>query len=116
MEDTRFLRAVPEPNNRVELRYSNSADRVEFLRGGVPGWSPGEVGGLLPGLDALYVNFISGMELTLAGARRIRDAFDGPSHADLHSLFLGVESDGRRSPVIFGPAGVGWMLRYRADE
>lgn len=98
VDDTRFLRAVPEPNNRVELRYSTSADRVEFLRGGVPGWSPAEVGGFLPGLDALYVNFISGMELTLAGARRIRDAFEGPSHADLHSLFLGVESDGRRSP------------------
>lgn len=96
--DTRLLRAVPEPNNRVELRYSTSADRVEFLRGGVPGWSPDEVGGFLPGLDALYVNFISGMELTLAGARRVRDAFAGPTHADLHSLFLGVESDGRRSP------------------
>lgn len=98
VDDTRFLRAVPEPNNRVELRYTTSADRVEFLRGGVPGWSSGEVAGFLPGLDALYVNFISGMELTLAGARRIRDAFEGPSHADLHSLFLGVESDGRRSP------------------
>lgn len=98
VDDARFLRTVPEPNNRVELRYSTSADRVEFLRGGVPGWSSGEVGEFLPGLDALYVNFISGMEMTLAGARRMRDAFEGPSHADLHSLFLGVESDGRRSP------------------
>lgn len=96
--DTRFLRTVPESNNRVELRYSTSADRVEFLRGGVPGWNSREVAGFLPGLDALYVNFISGMELTLAGARRVRDEFEGPSHADLHSLFLGVESDGRRSP------------------
>lgn len=96
--DTRFLRTVPEPNNRVELRYLSSADRVEFLRGGVPGWTPGEVGRVLPRLDALYVNFISGMELTLAGARRLRDEFEGPSYADLHSLFLGVGRDGRRSP------------------
>jgi hypothetical protein len=96
--DPRFLRTVPEPNNRVELRYAGTANRVEFLRGGVPGWSVGEVGDVLPSLDALYVNFISGMELTLAGARRVRDEFEGPTHADLHSLFLGVESDGRRSP------------------
>lgn len=96
--DARFLRMVPEPNNRVELVYANDSDRIEILRGGVPGWTVREVGEFLSDLDALYVNFISGMELTLAGAKRIRDGFAGPSHADLHSLFLGVESDGRRVP------------------
>ena len=96
--DTRFLRIVPEANNRVELIYSNDSGRLEVLSGGVPGWTVREVKELLPGLDALYVNFISGMELTLAGARRVRDEFAGPSHADLHSLFLGIESDGRRVP------------------
>lgn len=96
--DVRFLRTVPEPNNRVELIYSTSADRLEVLSGGVPGWTTSEVGEFLPDLDALYVNFISGMELTLAAARRIRDELAGPSHADLHSLFLSVESDGRRVP------------------
>lgn len=96
--DARFLRLVPEPNNRVELVYANEADRLEVLSGGVPGWGAREVGEFLPGLDALYVNFISGIELTLSGAKRIRDGFAGPSHADLHSLFLGVESDGRRVP------------------
>ena len=96
--DTRFLRMVPEPNNRVELIYSTSSDRREVLSGGVPGWATAEVEEFLAGLDALYVNFISGMELTLAGARRIRDGFTGPAHADLHSLFLSLESDGRRVP------------------
>lgn len=96
--DTRFLRMVPEPNNRVELIYSTSSDRREVLSGGVPGWTADEVGGFLSGLDALYVNFISGMELALGGAMRIRDEFAGPSHADLHSLFLSIESDGRRVP------------------
>jgi len=96
--DARFLRMVPEPNNRVELVYANDADRLEVLSGGVPAWAVREVREFLPDLDALYVNFISGMELTLPGAKRIRDGFAGPSHADLHSLFLGVESDGRRVP------------------
>ncbi|MCY3677630.1 MAG: carbohydrate kinase family protein [Gemmatimonadetes bacterium] len=96
--DSRFLHMVPEPNNRVELVYANDADRLEILSGGVPGWAVRDVGEFLKDLDALYVNFISGMELTLSGARRIRDGLAGPSHADLHSLFLGVESDGRRVP------------------
>ncbi|MDE2981253.1 MAG: carbohydrate kinase family protein [Gemmatimonadota bacterium] len=96
--DARFVRTVPEPNNRVELVYSNDSDRLEILSGGVPEWTVREVGEFLSGLDALYVNFIAGMELTLPGAKRIRDGLAGPSHADLHSLFLGVESDGRRVP------------------
>ena len=96
--DMDFVHSVAEPNNRVELVYSTPSDRVEILRGGVPGWSADEIGTILPGLDALYANFISGRELDLAGARRIRDGLSGPSYADLHSLFLGIESDGRRNP------------------
>ena len=96
--DMEFVRPVPERNNRVELVYSTPADRVEILTGGVPRWTAEEVGAVLPALDALYVNFISGRELDLAGAVRIRDELKGPTYADLHSLFLDIESDGRRSP------------------
>ena len=96
--DMRFVRVVPEANNRVELVYDNPAERLEVLRGGVPGWSAAEVEVILPAFDALYANFISGRELTLEGARRIRDRLSGPSYADLHSLFLDIESDGRRRP------------------
>ena len=96
--DMQFVRVVPEANNRVELVYDNPAERLEVLRGGVPGWSAAEVEAILPAFDALYANFISGRELTLAGARCIRDRLSGPSYADLHSLFLDIESDGRRSP------------------
>ena len=37
-------------------------------------------------LDALYVNFISGFELCLGTAQALRQGFDGPIYADLHSL------------------------------
>lgn len=94
------LRVVPEPNNRVELRYLDAAHRTEQLSGGVSPW-PGD--DLLEAVeasccDALYVNFISGFEMELATARRLRDAFGGPIHADLHSLFLGRDIDGLRVP------------------
>lgn len=96
--DSAFVRRVPEAGNRVELVYSSPSDRTEVLTGGVPGWSAAELDEVLPTLDALYVNFIAGWELDLAGARHVRGRFGGPTYADLHSLFLGVDADGRRRP------------------
>jgi sugar/nucleoside kinase (ribokinase family) len=52
----------------------------------------------LEGLDALYVNFISGFEMGLDTAIRLRMGFHGPVYADLHSLMLGVGPDGTRIP------------------
>ena len=49
-------------------------------------------------LDALYLNFISGFELTLEQATFLRHGFPGPIYADLHSLLLGVGQDGFRTP------------------
>lgn len=95
---TDFVRIVPEPNNRVELVYDSHSERTEFLRGGVSGWPADEICAILPRVDALYVNFVAGRELDLAGARQIQSEFAGPSYADLHSLFLDFGADGRRTP------------------
>lgn len=89
---------VPEPNNRVELRYRDQERRCERLTGGVGHWPWPELEPLLGGLDALYVNFISGFELTLATTQQLRLAFHGPMYADLHSLMLGVDHSGMRVP------------------
>jgi len=92
------VRTVPEANNRVELNYSEGIRRSERLSGGVPPWAPGELPPLVSGCDALYVNFISGFEMTLESALELRDHFQGPIWADLHSLFLGVDEEGLRIP------------------
>lgn len=89
---------VPEPNNRVELRYRDAARRTERLRGGVPPWSWPELAPIVEGCDALYVNFISGMEMELETAQALRTGFRGPIYADLHSLFLAVGKGGVRVP------------------
>jgi sugar/nucleoside kinase (ribokinase family) len=89
---------VAEATNRVDLHYLDAENREEHLRGGVPGWRWEELGPRLRGLDALYVNFISGFELDLATAERLRVGFAGPIYADLHSLFLGPRVDGARVP------------------
>lgn len=90
------VRVVPEPNNRVELRYLDGARRTERLTGGVPPWRFEELGPILERLDALYINFISGFELELETMIRVRLAFQGPIYADIHSLLLGVAPGGRR--------------------
>jgi sugar/nucleoside kinase (ribokinase family) len=93
--DPGFL-PVAELTNRVELTYSDEAHRGERLTGGVPSWTWEEIAPLLDRYDALYLNFISGFELELETALRLRAAFSGPIFADLHSLFLGCPGSGTR--------------------
>jgi len=95
--DVRFLE-VPQPNNRVTLRYESAERRCEQMTGGVPPWTWGELGPLVQDLDALYLNFISGFEMSLETARLLRHGFPRTIYADLHSLFLGKEPDGLRVP------------------
>lgn len=87
---------VPVANNRVTLRYQSTERRCERMSGGVPGWTWPELGPMVAGLDALFVNFISGFEMCLGTAEALRHGFAGPIYADLHSLFLGMGSDGIR--------------------
>jgi sugar/nucleoside kinase (ribokinase family) len=89
---------VPEPNNRVELRYTSADRRTERLTGGVGAWTWPELAPVADLCDALYVNFISGYEMELRTARALRTGYAGPTYADLHSLFLGINAGGVRVP------------------
>lgn len=90
------LLSVPEPTNHVELRYWQPERRCERLTGGVPPWQWSELQPRLAGLDALYLNFISGYEMELAVLQALRAAFPGPVYTDVHSLLLGRQADGSR--------------------
>lgn len=98
---------VPVPNNRVVLHYETSERRCERMAGGVPPWTWDELGPMVRDLDALYVNFISGFELSLGTAQALRRGFAGPIYADLHSLLLGMQGDGIRVPRPL-PDATGW--------
>lgn len=98
---------VPQPNNRVVLRYTSAERRCEQLTGGVPPWQWLGLKPLLHDLDALYVNLISGFELDLETAQLLRAHFKGPMYGDLHSLFLGITPDGTRIPQPL-PAVADW--------
>jgi sugar/nucleoside kinase (ribokinase family) len=113
--DLTRLATVDEPTNRVELRYHDPARRREQLTGGVSAWSTGELLPRLAGLDALYLNYISGAETSLDTAQALRRAFPGPIYCDLHSLLLGTAADGRRTlrPL---PAWREWMRCFDAVQ
>ncbi|NIR45221.1 MAG: carbohydrate kinase family protein [Gemmatimonadetes bacterium] len=90
------LSIVDEPNPRVELHYRGQERRCERLHGGVSPWSWSELEARVHGCDALYVNFITGRELDLSVARRLRETFAGPIYADIHSLMLATGPQGER--------------------
>lgn len=92
------ISVVPEPNNRVELVYHDRERRTEHLTGGVSGWSAEALSDALGGCEAVLVNFISGHELDLRGLQAFRRSNSARLYADLHSLFLGTEADGTRTP------------------
>ena len=109
---------VTAPNNRVVLHYQSSERRCERMAGGVPGWTWAELGPMVRDLDALYLNFISGFELSLGTAQALRQAFPKPIYADLHSLFLGMQQDGIRvlRPLTDAPAWFGCFDLVQLNE
>jgi sugar/nucleoside kinase (ribokinase family) len=66
-------------------------------------------------LDALYVNFISGYELSLETAQLLRRGFPRFIYADLHSLFLGKAPDGTRVPQLL-PQAPAWFGCFDAVQ
>lgn len=106
---------VPDANNRVTLRYETRERRCELMSGGVPGWSWAELGPMIEDLDALYVNFISGFEMSLDTARMLRRGYPRFIYADLHSLFLAKDASGLRTlqPL---PDGPGWFGCFDAVQ
>ena len=99
---------TPEPNTRVRLTYDAQGRRCEGLTGGIPTWTWDELGPMVLGLDALYVNFITGFEMQLPALQALRHAFHGPIYGDLHSLALGRHDDGTRYYRQIGEA-LSWL-------
>jgi hypothetical protein len=109
---------VEAPNNRVVLHYESTERRCERMAGGVPGWNWRELGPMVRDLDAVYVNFISGYEMCLGTAQALRQGFQGPLYADLHSLFLGMQHDGVRTlrPLPDAPSWFGCFDAIQLNE
>jgi sugar/nucleoside kinase (ribokinase family) len=111
---------VPQPNNRSEIHYYNEEHRDELLSGRTPAWEWSELELQLRerNLDALYVNFVSGWELNLDSAKRLRATFRGPIYADLHMMLWVPQSDGLRAlqPLSRVPEWLGCFDLVQVNE
>lgn len=54
---------------------------------------------LLPELDGLLINLVSGVDLTLSSLKEIRKNFNGYIHMDLHNLVMQTFPDGTRKQM-----------------
>ena len=88
---------VAQPNNRVELVYETTSGAPRSSPAVSPGWTWLGLKPLLAGLDALYINFLSGWELDLETAQLLRQHFKGPIYCDLHMLVMAVQPEGWRA-------------------
>lgn len=102
-------------NPRVELRYVDGVRVSERISHIPPAWSRSELEPLVAECDALYVNFITGFEMELETALQVRAHFQGPIFADLHSLFLALDHEGRRSPRTL-PEAERWLGAFDAVQ
>lgn len=102
-------------NPRVELRYVDGVRVSERISHIPPPWSWSELEPLVGSCDALYVNFITGFEMELETALKLRSHFHGPIFADLHSLFLALDDQGRRSPRTL-PDAKRWLHAFDAVQ
>jgi len=109
------VRVVPFPSYQVELRYQDETRRLERLSGGVPPWSWQELEPLVTDLDALYFNFITGLEMGVDAVAHFPKGVSAPLYADLHSLFQGISPDGQRFPREL-PGWEGWFRAFDAIQ
>lgn len=92
------LLPVEAVNNKVRIVYRSEGEREETLTGGVPPLSWGDLEPWVDRLDAWLWNFIGGHETDRATFGRVKAAFDGPIHLDVHSLCLEHRHGGPRRP------------------
>lgn len=59
----------------------------------------GHVKELLPNLDGILINLVSGVDITLQALQNIRKNFEGYIHMDLHNLVMFTYPDGRREQL-----------------
>jgi sugar/nucleoside kinase (ribokinase family) len=90
-------RRVDAPNTRVRLFHDASASYNTQLVRSLDSIPFGDVEPLLPEVDLVYINFMTGVDLTLADAERLRDTAKGLVYLDAHMIAYRVGEGGHRS-------------------
>lgn len=91
---------VSHPTRKVNLFYNmyNSGNQARMETSTEPTYTIGyeSIEKFLPGADAILINMISGVDITLDTLKNIRENFKGFIHIDIHNLVMKTNPDGSR--------------------
>ncbi len=93
--DLSYINKVKENNNHCYLTYTDTENKREILKGGVPPLKYENIKPLLD-CDIVLLNYISGRDIYLKALQKFRADFMGKIYVDIHSLTLGKRKDGQR--------------------
>ncbi|HET9136985.1 MAG TPA: carbohydrate kinase family protein [Candidatus Kapabacteria bacterium] len=86
-------------SNRVKLVYKNETERLEFCANILPELTPEHFPiELLASLDGIFINMISGFDISLDTLKHIRKNTKAYIHLDVHAMILGELSDTPEKP------------------
>lgn len=95
--DAGRCRRVDAPNTRVRLFHDASASYNTQLVRSLDSIPFDDVAPLLPSADLVYINFMTGVDLALEDAERLRAAAAGLVYLDAHMIAYRVGEGGHRS-------------------
>ena len=91
---------VAHPTRKVNLYYDlyNSGKSARMETSTEPTYTIDykSIEKFIPGADAILVNMISGVDITLDTLKKIRKDFKGYMHIDIHNLVMKTNADGTR--------------------
>ncbi len=86
-------------SNRVKLLYKTDSSRTEYCASILPELTAEHLpAALLQSLDGIFINMISGFDITLPTLQHIRSNTDAYIHLDTHALILGELSSDSEKP------------------
>jgi len=96
--DRSHFRRTADPNTRVRLFHDEKSEYNTQLVRSLPPIPPELFLHALPDADLVYVNFMTGEDMTIDSAEMIRQATRGLIYLDLHMIAYRVGADGHRFP------------------
>jgi sugar/nucleoside kinase (ribokinase family) len=90
--DTQGLYKINQPNNAVTLKYYNPESRVEISTNPMPPLTVEQIEKFL-NCDAIFINFISGWDISVETVKKIRESTKSYIYIDVHSFVLDIDED-----------------------
>jgi hypothetical protein len=100
---THGINKVKHPTRKVNLYYNlyNTDKKARIEKSTEPTYTLDyrQIEGLFSSADAILINMISGVDITLETLKNVRKNFRGYMHIDIHNIVMSTKEDGSRYHV-----------------